>query len=336
MILSGTASDGTVGLEAIKAEGGITFAQDESAAYDSMPRNAVAVGCVDFVLSPEDIAKELARIAMHPYGGEFLSLEEHAEPRLTPHQGEETSGRSGERGLPSGRAKMARSVAAKGGADRTGQREDENGFQEILLFLHKKTGVDFSQYKHSTIRRRVLRRMVLTSHETLDDYIPFLRTNPKELDALYTDALISVTSFFRNRDVFDALESRIIPDLLRRPGDHPCRVWVVGCSTGQEVYSIAMACMEAMDQAPARARSIYLPPTPTSTCWRPLAAACTPNHSCRMCPRSGCGAFSPRERRLSDREDAPRYGRLRPAESLRRSAFLADRPHQLPQCLNIY
>ncbi|MGE0468325.1 MAG: chemotaxis protein CheB [Nitrospira sp.] len=257
VILSGTASDGTVGLEAIKAEGGITFAQDESAAYDSMPRNAVAVGCVDFVLSPEEIAKELARIAKHPYGGEFLSLEEHAEPRLTLHQGEETSGRSGERGLPSGRAKKARSVAAKGGADRTGQREDRNGFQEILLLLHKQTGVDFSQYKHSTIRRRVLRRMVLTSHKTLDDYIPFLRANPKELDALYTDALISVTSFFRNRDVFDAIESRIIPDLLRRPGDHPCRVWVVGCSTGQEVYSIAMACMEAMDQAP-RTRAVNL------------------------------------------------------------------------------
>ncbi len=72
MILSGTASDGTLGLEAIKAEGGITFAQDESAKYDSMPRSAVAAGCVDFVLSPENIAKELARIAKHPYvGGEM-------------------------------------------------------------------------------------------------------------------------------------------------------------------------------------------------------------------------------------------------------------------------
>ncbi len=252
VILSGTASDGSVGLEAIKAEGGITFAQDESAAYDSMPCNAVAVGCVDFVLSPEDIAKELGRIATHPYVGEFISSDEDAESWPTAHRGEETLGPSGKDGLPHARAMRARPVAVKGGGDRTGRREARNGLHEILVLLHKHTGVDFSLYKQSTIRRRVIRRMVLTSHKTLEDYIPFLRNNPNELDALYTDALISVTSFFRNRDVFDALESRIIPDLLRRRVDQPSRVWVVGCSTGQEVYSIAMAFREAMDQAPRK------------------------------------------------------------------------------------
>jgi two-component system CheB/CheR fusion protein len=253
VILSGTASDGTVGLEAIKAESGITFAQDESAKYDSMPRNAVAAGCVDFVLSPEDIAKELARIAKHPYGVEPLVPDEDDAPRAIPHGGEDTHKPSGER-----RGSMrARPGVEEGGVDRTGEKGDGNGFKQILLLLHRQTKVDFSLYKQSTIQRRITRRMVLTGHTTLEHYLNFLRDNPKELHALYADALISVTSFFRNQEAFDALAYRIIPDILRRRSDDPFRLWVLGCSTGQEAYSIAMAITEGMDQAP-RTRGVSI------------------------------------------------------------------------------
>ena len=253
MILSGTASDGTVGLEAIKAEGGITFAQDESAKYVSMPRNAVAAGCVDFVLSPEEIAKELARIAKHPYGVEPLVSDEDDAIRAIPHEGEDTHKPSGERRGPM----RGRPGAEEGAVDRTGEKGEDNEFKQILLLLHRQAKVDFSLYKQNTIQRRITRRMVLTGHTTLKDYLTFLQGNPKELHALYVDALISVTSFFRNQEAFDVLASRIIPDILRRRGDDPFRVWVVGCSAGQEAYSIAMAITEAMEQAP-RTRGVSI------------------------------------------------------------------------------
>jgi two-component system CheB/CheR fusion protein len=216
VVLSGTATDGTVGLEAIKAEGGITFAQDDSARYDSMPRSAVAAACVDFVLSPRDIAKELARIAAHPYIG--------GNGRQEPVSSSEE--------------------------DAAGRRETGKGFQKILLLLRNHSEVDFSLYKPSTIHRRIARRMVLNRKNSLESYIQFLRSNTQELDALYSDALISVTSFFRNPETFDVLERKVLPKLLKQRGDDPLRVWVLGCSTGQEAYSIAMAFVEAAEKAP--------------------------------------------------------------------------------------
>lgn len=208
VILSGTATDGTLGLEAIKAEGGTTFAQDESARYGSMPRSAVAAGCVDFVLSPERIAKQLARMATHPSGA--------------------------------GAAKAA-----------------EDGFEKILRLLRDHTGVDFSLYKSSTIRRRITRRMGLNSNDTPEQYARFLRGNVEELGALCVDALISVTSFFRNPDAFDVLQRTVWPARLQQRGDEPLRAWVPGCSTGQEAYSIAMAFVEAGEKAP-RMRSLQM------------------------------------------------------------------------------
>jgi two-component system CheB/CheR fusion protein len=250
VILSGTATDGTVGLEAIKAEGGITFAQDDSARYDSMPRSAVAAGCVDFVLSPTDIAKELARIAKHPYvAGQPLELSSPEEDRAaaTAHEDDETALPSGGKGAPETGAKRAREESKdKAGAARPG----ENGFQRILLLLRNHSGVDFSLYKSNTIQRRITRRVVLNKQESLYDYADFLRGNTKELDALYSDALISVTSFFRNPQAFDVLKQKVFPELLQQRGDDPFRVWVLGCSTGQEAYSLAMAFMESADKAP--------------------------------------------------------------------------------------
>src|SRR5712691_11438589 len=158
VILSNTASNGTLGTEAIKAEGGITFAQDESARYDSMPRSAIAAGCVDFVLSPENIAKELARIARHPYvAGQPLT------PSLSPSE-------------------------RKKGEESTEKRsEGQNGFQKILLLLRNHSGVDFSLYKSNTVHRRIARRMLLSKIDKPDAYANFLRGKPKELEALYSD-----------------------------------------------------------------------------------------------------------------------------------------------------
>ena len=212
VILSGTATDGMVGMEAIKAEGGITFAQDDSARYDSMPRSAIAAGCVDFVLSPENIADELARIAKHPY------VAGHPPERVAPSEAEKES-------------------AAK------------NGFKKILLLLRNHSGMDFSLYKSTTIRRRIARRMLLNKVNRPDAYANFLRGKPKELSALYTDMLISVTAFFRNPAAFDVLKEKVFPKLVGPQRDQPLRVWVPGCSSGQEAYSIAMAFVEFAEQS---------------------------------------------------------------------------------------
>jgi len=227
VILSGTATDGTLGLEAIKAEGGITFAQDDSARYDSMPRSAVAAGAVDFILSPEDIATELARIAKHPA----------------------VAGAPGGRGTRAG-AERAPAAVDRASHDETIGARTEEGFTRILLLLRNYSSVDFSLYKSSTIQRRIARRMVLTKHDTPERYAQFLKGNSKELGALYSDVLISVTSFFRNPDAFEVLRRKVWPALLQQRGDEPLRVWSLGCSTGQEAYSIAMSFVEAAEKAP--------------------------------------------------------------------------------------
>jgi two-component system, chemotaxis family, CheB/CheR fusion protein len=239
VILSGAATDGTLGLEAIKAEGGLTFAQDDSARYDSMPRSAVAAGCVDFVLSPGNIARELARIATHPYVAE----------RVT------GSGMSnGEKPLPSRGKVTAKQAVRKNSlsaheTDGTAKvTEEEDGYKKVLRLLRNHCGVDFSLYKSTTIQRRIMRRTVLSRRNKLEDYAAFLQGNAKELDALYSDALIGVTSFFRNADAFDLLQKKIFPKLLQQGSDEPVRVWVLGCSTGQEAYSLAIAFSEAAEK----------------------------------------------------------------------------------------
>jgi two-component system CheB/CheR fusion protein len=251
VILSGTASDGTLGLEAIKAEGGITFAQDESAKYDSMPRSAIAAGCVDFVQSPAEIAHELARIAAHPYIGGRRETEPEADrASATKHEDDTTPLPSGGTGTPITGAKEAR-AEGKSAEPQGRSRTQENGLKKILLLLRNHCGVDFSLYKSNTIQRRIARRMVLNRHEPLEDYAEFLKGNAKELDSLYSDVLISVTSFFRNPEVFEALKGKVFPNLLQQKGrDASLRVWVVGCSTGQEAYSIAMAFAEFAEGMP--------------------------------------------------------------------------------------
>lgn len=231
VILSGTATDGTLGLEAIKAEGGITFAQDHSARYDSMPRSAIAEGCVDFVQPPQEIARELTRIARHPYvAGRLLEAGFHPEPEPASAEDARTSDRPPQR-------------ARRGGSGA------DAGFRKILMLLRNHSGADFSHYKATTIMRRVTRRVVLNKNGTLNDYADLLRGNARELDALYADVLISVTGFFRNPEAFDVLKSKVFPKLRQQRGEGPFRIWTVGCATGQEAYSIAMAFMESGDTA---------------------------------------------------------------------------------------
>ncbi len=205
VILSGAATDGTLGLKAIKAEGGITFGQDESAKFDGMPRSAVAAGVVDFVLPPDAIARELAAISRHAY---------------------------------------------RNAAVPEGLRPEEPAFSKILRRLRSLTAVDFSQYKPNTLLRRIERRMVLQNAGDPEQYLEILDQKPAELRALSEDLLINVTEFFREEPVFEALKEHVIPEILRHklPGD-AIRAWVPGCSTGEEVYSLAMCLAEYMQDA---------------------------------------------------------------------------------------
>ncbi len=259
VVLSGTASDGTLGLEAIKAEGGFTFAQDDSAKYDSMPRSAVAAGCVDLVLAPEDIAKELMRIAKHPFVTERpLELSTRAEKdheNAIAHQDDDQPLPSGGRGTPLTGGGQARDEAEQREKDPSNGEAD--GYKKIMLLLRNHSGVDFSLYRSSTIQRRIARRIVLTRQDTLKGYASFLRGNAGELDSLFSDVLISVTSFFRNPEAFDVLQRNVLPKLLAQRGDDPVRCWVLGCSTGQEAYSLTMSFVEAAQEAP-RARKFQI------------------------------------------------------------------------------
>ena len=254
IILSGTATDGTLGLEAIKAEGGITFAQDESAKYDSMPRSAASAGCVDFVLSPEAIAFELARLAKHPYiagaPSEPPSQPEADHEYATAHEDDATPLPSGGGATPDVGARRARTEAEHGQGKDGKERDNESGFKRVLTLLRNHCGVDFSLYKSSTIQRRIARRMLLCRSDTLAEYAQFLNGNARELYSLFSDVLISVTSFFRNPDAFAVLQREVLPRLLAQRGDEALRVWVLGCSTGQEAYSIAMAFVEVAEKEP--------------------------------------------------------------------------------------
>ena len=243
IVLSGNASDGTAGLEAIKAHGGITLAQDQSAPYRSMPQSAVAAGCVDLVLAPEKIAEELARIASHPYiaRGETVAV-----PSVD--QAARAHPREAVTSTPTARR------AVKTRAD--GFETQDTG--AIHLLVRKHSGVDFSLYKSVTIERRISRRMALHGMTQTDDYVRLLRENVQELERLTADMLIGVTRFFRDPDIFEALKQNVFPALLASGHKDPLRIWVPACSTGQEAYSLAMAVTESSEQAGGAPRGLQI------------------------------------------------------------------------------
>jgi len=205
IILSGTASDGVLGLKEIKAVGGITFAQEEeSAAYNGMPHSAIAAGCVDFILTPAEIAAELGHLRRHPY-------------------------------ITGAKGKKAKAELPEGDED----------LGKIFFLLRQFSGNDFTYYKPSTIQRRIKRRMLLNKIDRLGDYVRYLQRTPAEVEALFHDILIHVTSFFREPQTFDELANSVFPKMMQeRSPDTPVRIWVPGCSSGEEVYSIAISLLE--------------------------------------------------------------------------------------------
>jgi two-component system CheB/CheR fusion protein len=204
VVLSGCGTDGTEGLRAIKAEGGIAFAQDpQTAKFGDMPQSAISAGVVDTGVPIAALARELARLSRHSY------LAAAARP--------------------------ARS------------EKSEGTFEKILALVRGKTGVDFSEYKKDTIERRLERRMALRQEEALEGYQRLLEIDDDEARALCEDVLIHVTSFFREPAAFQALAKEVVPQILEgKAKGAPLRAWVAGCSTGEEVYSLAISLLESV------------------------------------------------------------------------------------------
>jgi two-component system CheB/CheR fusion protein len=203
IVLSGTATDGTLGLKAIKDHGGITFAQDPaSAAYVGMPQSAIDAGVVDFVLPPEKIPRQLLLL--------------NAGFKSGPSTGEKDS-----------------------------EQIEESEYKQIISLIRVSTGVDFTYYKQATIRRRINRRMALCMKKGIGEYISYLKDSKIEQSILYQDLLIPVTQFFRDPKMFDSLGETIFPALLKnREGNNTIRLWVAGCSTGEEAYSMVICFQE--------------------------------------------------------------------------------------------
>ncbi|WP_404790526.1 chemotaxis protein CheB [Altericista sp. CCNU0014] len=205
IVLSGSDTDGSQGVKAVKVAGGVTFAQCETTAkFDGMPSTAVATGSVDFVLPPQAIAEQLTVLSRSSV---FLVPQPIAIDRERP--------------------------------------ELSNALSTIFALLRTTTGVDFTYYKPTTINRRMQRRMLLYKLESLDDYAQYLQGHPDEVQALYEEILIHVTSFFRDPQAFEQLKTHVFPAISQnKSSDTPIRIWVAGCSTGEEVYSIAICLLE--------------------------------------------------------------------------------------------
>ena len=222
IVLSGTGSDGVVGLADVKAEGGVALAQaPNDAEFDAMPAAAITTQRVDFVLPVADMADKL------------LELWENAR-RIE---------------LPDAQALDSH---AQEPADKLQAAQAEDTLQAVMALLHERTGNDFQHYKRGTVLRRLERRMQVTRRPNLVAYHEYLESHPEETAALLQDMLISVTSFFRDRPAFEALERELMDTLLaQRPLPRQFRVWSVGCATGEEAYSLAMV---LNDHAPAGLR----------------------------------------------------------------------------------
>ena len=207
VILSGTGTEGTLGLRAIKGEGGIVMVQDtKSALYDGMPRSAIATGLVDFILPPEKMPEQLLNYAKQFY--------------ITGIRPEKVVG-----------------------------EQIVNYLQKIIILVRNQTGLDFSQYKQSTLIRRIDRRMNLHQISRISDYVRYLQENPAEIQILQKEFLIGVTSFFREPEAFKALKEKVIPEIFKnKTPDQTVRVWVPACSTGEEAYSLAIILREYIDE----------------------------------------------------------------------------------------
>ena len=205
IILSGTGSDGTRGIRTIKEQGGMIMVQsEESAKFDGMPKSAITTGLADFILSPDEMPKQLQSFIKHPYA-----------------------------------TKVERNTALL---------TDEDGLTRIFALLREKSKLDFTYYKPSTVIRRIERRMTVNQVQDLRDYVRLLERFPAELNTLYREMLIGVTSFFRDKEAWEILGEDLLPSMLEKYSNRELRFWVAGCSTGEEAYTLAIVCREAMER----------------------------------------------------------------------------------------
>jgi len=210
VVLSGTGSDGAVGIERIKEQGGVTLAQEPAEAeHEGMPQAAVDTGMIDFVLPVADMPAKL------------VALWENARQIHLPPTGD--------------------GDGAIGPVLPEEAIDDEEALQHVIAMLCAHTGHDFRHYKRATVLRRIERRLQVKGVTTLPDYATLLEREPGEFKALLGDMLIGVTNFFRDREAFEALEREVIPELFRdRARGEQVRVWIAACATGQEAYSVTM------------------------------------------------------------------------------------------------
>jgi len=206
VILSGTGSDGTLGIRAIKEHGGMVIAQDDrSAKFDGMPRSSISTGMVDYILTPGEMPEALINYIKHP----FIQKTEKIENQIT---------------------------------------RDEDYLSKIIMIIRDTTGIDFSNYKESTVIRRLEKRISINRYDTIEDYVHFISHNKREVNILYRELLIGVTRFFRDGEAFEKLQEVVIPKLLEKDRKRqPLRIWSIGCSTGEEAYSLAILIKEYMD-----------------------------------------------------------------------------------------
>jgi len=199
VILSGTGTDGSRGIQHVHEAGGLTIVQDpETARFDGMPNSAIGSGLIDWVIAPEQIPEGLVRYIKSP---SLTRQEWNPAPSV----------------------------------------DCETPTARIQHLLRDAYGVDFSCYKQETVSRRLERRLALSHHQSLDEYVDQLAADPHQLSLLYHDLLIGVTHFFRDPPAFQVLADTVIPELLsRKPAREPARFWIAGCGTGEEAYSVAM------------------------------------------------------------------------------------------------
>jgi len=216
VVLSGAGSDGATGISAVKRNGGITFAQDHTAIFPSMPQSAILGGSVDFILPPFLMAQKIIELSQRP--GEL----DH-EPSLSLSEDTLQVGENESKMIP-------------------------EGYRKVLSLLQHRTGVDFLSYKVRPLLRRITRRMLLSNLNDLSDYAGLLEENDGELEALFSDILLDVTSFFRNPLVFKKLSESVLPRLLAGRTGEMIRIWVVGCSTGQEAISLSILLTEFCEE----------------------------------------------------------------------------------------
>jgi two-component system CheB/CheR fusion protein len=206
IVLSGTGTEGALGLRTVKGEGGMGMVQDpDSAKYDGMPRNAIATGLADYILPPAKMPEQLILYVHHALTKSPGKADVH---------------------VPT----------------------DKDLLEKIFILVRSQTGHDFSYYKQNTILRRIDRRMAINQITRLSDYVRYLQEVPREADILFKELLIGVTSFFRDKEAFEALRDKAIPKLVEnRSQDDPIRIWVPGCATGEEAYTIAILCRDVIE-----------------------------------------------------------------------------------------